>query len=209
MNLNKLKGHIPQEVIKELLPVMNLFKINTPLRMAHFLAQCAHESMNFRVTGENLYYTDAKRVAVIFRKFDKNKDGKVCAKEIAFAQGYTRNPQKLASFVYADRMGNGGEETGEGWKFRGRGYIQLTGKNNYYAFGRAIGVDLLSNPDLVISTYPLLSAAWFFSANNLNPIADKGYTDGVVTQITRRVNGGTHGLKDRIGKFKVFYNLLK
>jgi putative chitinase len=105
-------------------------------------------------------------------------------------------------------MGNGAEATGEGYKFRGRGYIQLTGKDNYTAFGKAINEDVLSNPDLVSSKYALLSAAWFFSKNGLHKMADAGATDVVVTNITKRVNGGTIGLSDRIKHFKEYYSLL-
>jgi putative chitinase len=105
-------------------------------------------------------------------------------------------------------MGNGNEASGEGYKFRGRGYIQLTGKENYTAFGKAIGEDILSNPDKVASTYALLSAAWFFSKNGLHKMADGGATDAVVTSITKRVNGGTIGLPDRIKHFKEYYHLL-
>jgi putative chitinase len=105
-------------------------------------------------------------------------------------------------------MGNGNEASGEGYKFRGRGYIQLTGKENYTAFGKAIGEDILSNPDKVASTYALLSAAWFFSKNGLHKMADGGASDAVVTSITKRVNGGTIGLADRIKHFKEYYHLL-
>jgi putative chitinase len=105
-------------------------------------------------------------------------------------------------------MGNGPESTGEGYKFRGRGYIQLTGKENYTAFGKSIGEDIISNPDVVASKYALLSAAWFFSKNGLHKMADGGATDAVVTSITKRVNGGTIGLPDRIKHFKEYYHLL-
>ena len=106
-------------------------------------------------------------------------------------------------------MGNGTEASGDGYKFRGRGYIQLTGKSNYTLFGKAIGEDICANPDLVSSKYALLSAAWFWSKNGLNTIADGGSEDSVVTSVTKRVNGGTNGLADRITHFKEYYNLLK
>jgi putative chitinase len=105
-------------------------------------------------------------------------------------------------------MGNGPEASGEGYKFRGRGYIQLTGKENYTAFAKSIGEDTVANPDLVSSKYPLASAAWFFSKNGLNAIADKGANDATVTLVTKRVNGGTIGLVDRIKHFKEYYHLL-
>jgi putative chitinase len=106
-------------------------------------------------------------------------------------------------------MGNGAEPTKEGFKFRGRGYIQLTGKDNYTSFGKAINEDMTANPDKVATHYPLLSAAWFFNKNGLHKMADQGSTDQVVTSITKRVNGGTIGLADRIKHFKEYYNLLK
>jgi putative chitinase len=174
------------------------FGINTPLRLAHFLAQCGHESGGFRVTQENLNYS-AKGLNGIFRKYFPTE---------AAANAYARQPQKIANKVYGNRMGNGPESSGEGYKFRGRGYIQLTGKENYTAFGKAVGVDIPSNPDLVASTYALLSAAWFFTKNGLHRIADEGASDLVVTKITKRVNGGTIGLPDRIKHFKEYYHLL-
>jgi putative chitinase len=174
------------------------FQINTPLRLAHFLAQCGHESGGFRATQENLNYS-AKGLNGIFRKYFPTE---------ASAAAYARNPQKIANKVYGNRMGNGNEASGEGFKFRGRGYIQLTGKENYTAFGKAIGEDILANPDKVASTYALLSAAWFFSKNGLHRMADEGATDAVVTKITKRVNGGTIGLADRIKHFKEYYHLL-
>ncbi len=106
-------------------------------------------------------------------------------------------------------MGNGDESTKEGFKFRGRGYIQLTGKSNYSKFTQFIGEDCVSNPDLVATKYPLASAAFFFNSNNLWSICDKGSDDATVTAVTKRVNGGTHGLADRIEKFKKYYSLLK
>ena len=105
-------------------------------------------------------------------------------------------------------MGNGAESSGDGYKFRGRGYIQLTGRDNYTAFGKSINEDIASNPDKVSGSYALLSAAWFFSKNGLHKIADEGASDIVVTKITKRVNGGTIGLPDRIKHFKEYYQLL-
>jgi putative chitinase len=198
LKLDKLKGHVPQVVIDSIPEVASKFGINTPLRVAHFLAQCGHESGGFRLTQENLNYS-AKGLNGIFRKYFPTE---------ASAAAYARNPQKIANKVYGGRMGNGPESSGEGYKFRGRGYIQLTGKENYTAFGKSIGVDILSNPDSVASTYALASAAWFFSKNGLHKIADEGASDIVVTKITKRVNGGTIGLADRIKHFKEYYHLL-
>jgi len=198
LKLDALKGHIPDAVIQMIPDTAAKFQINTPLRLAHFLAQCGHESGGFRATQENLNYS-AKGLMGIFKKYFPTE---------AIANAYQRNPQKIANKVYASRMGNGDEGSGEGYKFRGRGYIQLTGKDNYTAFGKSIGEDIPSNPDVVASKYALLSAAWFFSKNGLHKMADGGATDAVVTSITKRVNGGTIGLADRIKHFKEYYHLL-
>jgi putative chitinase len=198
LKLEKLKGHIPDAVIAQIPDTAAKFQINTPLRLAHFLAQCGHESGGFRATQENLNYS-AKGLMGIFKKYFPTQ---------ALAEQYQRNPQKIASKVYGGRMGNGPESSGEGFKFRGRGYIQLTGKENYTAFGKAINEDILSNPDKVATNYALLSAAWFFSKNGLHKMADEGASDLVVTKITKRVNGGTIGLPDRIKHFKEYYHLL-
>ena len=198
LKLDKLKGHIPDSVIAMIPDTAAKFGINTPLRLAHFLAQCGHESAGFKATQENLNYS-AKGLMGIFKKYFPTE---------ALAKQYERNPQKIASKVYGGRMGNGVEATGEGYKFRGRGYIQLTGKDNYTAFGKSIGEDIVSNPDVVSGKYALLSAAWFWSNNGLNKLADGGSADTVVTTITKRVNGGTIGLSDRIKHFKEYYHLL-
>lgn len=198
LKLDKLKGHVPQVVIDSIPEVASKFGINTPLRIAHFLAQCGHESGGFKVTSENLNYS-AKGLRGIFKKYFPTD---------AIANAYQRNPQKIANKVYANRMANGSEASGDGYKFRGRGYIQLTGKDNYTQFGKSIGVDILSNPDSVASKYALASAAWFFSKNGLHKIADEGASDAVVTKVTKRVNGGTIGLADRIKHFKEYYHLL-
>ena len=198
LKLDKLKGHIPDAVIAMIPDTAAKFQINTPLRLAHFLAQCGHESGGFRLTKENLNYS-AKGLMGIFKKYFPTE---------ALAKSYERQPAKIANKVYGGRMGNGPESSGEGAKYCGRGYIQLTGKDNYIAFGKSIGVDMTVNPDLVSSQYSLLSAAWFFSKNGLHKIADEGSTDAVVTKITKRVNGGTIGLADRIKHFKEYYHLL-
>ena len=198
LKLEKLKGHIPDAVIAQIPDTASKFQINTPLRLAHFLAQCGHESGGFRATQENLNYS-AKGLNGIFKKYFPTE---------AAAKAYERQPAKIASKVYGGRMGNGPESTGEGYKFRGRGYIQLTGKENYTAFGKSINEDICSNPDKVASSYALLSAAWFFNKNGLHKLADGGATDAVVTSITKRVNGGTIGLPDRIKHFKEYHALL-
>jgi len=198
LKLESLRGHIPDAVIKQIPDTAAKFQIDTPLRLAHFLAQCGHESGGFRLTKENLNYS-AKGLMGIFKKYFPTE---------ALAKSYERQPAKIANKVYGGRMGNGPESSGEGAKYCGRGYIQLTGKDNYIAFGKSIGVDMTVNPELVASQYALLSAAWFFSKNGLHKMADEGSTDAVVTKITKRVNGGTIGLADRIKHFKEYYHLL-
>ena len=124
------------------------------------------------------------------------------------AESYAKQPEKIASRVYADRMDNGDELSKEGYKFRGRGYLQATGKSNYKKFSDFIGEDCVANPDLVATKYPLASAGFFFESNKLWSICDKGADDVTVTTLTKRINGGTNGLKDRLEKFKKYHNLL-
>lgn len=198
LNTDKLKGHVPDSVISQITEISEKFNITTNLRLAHFLAQCAHESGGFKSVQENLNYS-ASGLKKIFPKYFPD----------TLSESYARQPEKIASRVYGGRMGNGDETTREGYKFRGRGYIQLTGKNNYTLFSQFIGEDTVSNPDLVSTKYPLASAAFFFNNNKLWTICDKGSADDNVTEVTKRVNGGTIGLSDRIKHFKHFYELLK
>ena len=195
--LEKLKGHVPDAVIAQIPDTAAKFNITNPLRLAHFLAQCGHESAGFKAVSENLNYS-ADGLVKIFGKYFNSTT----------AAGYARNPEKIASKVYASRMGNGDESSKEGFKFRGRGYIQLTGKSNYTGFTKFIGEDCVANPDLVATKYPLASAAFFFDSNKLWSICDKGADDATVTAVTKRVNGGTIGLADRIKHFKEYYSLL-
>jgi len=198
LKLDKLKGHIPDAVIAQIPDTAKKFNITNPLRLAHFLAQCGHESGQFRATEENLNYS-SKGLLGIFPKYFT----------AATAESYARKPQKIASKVYGGRMGNGVEATGDGFKFRGRGYIQLTGKDNYTRFAKFIGEDTIGNPDLVKTKYPLASAAFFFDSNKLWAICDRGADEATVIAVTKRVNGGTIGLADRLKHFKEYYNLLK
>ena len=198
LNIDKLKGTIPDNVILQIAETAKKFNITNNLRLAHFLSQCAHESGNFKSINENLNYS-ADGLRKIFGKYFPGN----------LAESYAKQPEKIASRVYGGRMGNGDESTKEGYKFRGRGYIQLTGKSNYTKFTQFIGEDCVSNPDLVSTKFPLASAAFFFDSNKLWSICDKGSDDTTVTLLTKRVNGGTHGLDDRLEKFKKYYNLLK
>lgn len=198
LNLEKLKGHIPDTVLAQIPEIVNKFNCNTNLRLAHFLAQCGHESGGFKAVSENLNYS-AKGLLSTFPKYFNSTT----------ASQYERKPEMIASKVYGGRMGNGEESTKEGYKFRGRGYIQLTGKSNYTNFSKFIGEDTVGNPDLVANKYPLASAAFFFDSNKLWAICDKGADDATVTAVTKRVNGGTLGLADRLSHFKEYYSYLR
>ena len=197
MDINRLKGHVPDHVIAQIPEVILKFKFDTPVKLAHFLAQCGHESGGFRLTSENLNYS-AKGLLAVFKKYfpDPNK-----------AKLYERKPEKIANLVYGSRMGNGPEISGDGYRYRGRGYIQLTGRNNYAEFDKVVTENILQYPDLVATKYPLLSAAWFFHKNCLGRCKDA--TDASVVSVTKCVNGGTIGLADRQKHFNEYYNLLK
>jgi putative chitinase len=198
LNISGLTGKLPAGVIAQIPETAAKFAITSNLRLAHFLAQCALESMGFTATVENLNYS-APRLLQVFPKYFKNVD----------VNDYSRNPQKIGNRVYANRMGNGDEASGDGFKYRGRGYIQLTGKNNYTSFSKFIGEDCVANPDLVATTYPLASAGFYFNSNNIWAICDQGADVATVTKVTRAVNGGIHGLADRLQNFKLFFSALR
>jgi putative chitinase len=198
INISKLKGVIPDNVLEQIPNTMKTFEINTPLRLAHFLSQCGHESGGFRFIVENLNYS-VKGLMTTFKKYFPTE---------SLAKKYERNPEKIANKVYANRMQNGNEASGDGYRFRGRGYIQLTGKANYIEFGKVIKEDLTKNSDLVSIKYPLLSAGWFFYTNKIHKIADGGSSRVVIENVTRRVNGGLNGIEDRVNRFNQYYKLL-
>ena len=178
--------------------LFNKFNVNTQLRLSHFLGQLQHES-GLKPIEENLRYS-AKRLTEVFGKYFPT---------LAVANQYAMQPQKIANRVYANRMGNGDESSGDGWRFRGRGFIQLTGRNNYtaltkWAKANGINADYVQNPDLLLSEADaLISALWFWTVNDLNKYADK---DDVLS-ITKRINGGTNGLQDRITEIAKFKKL--
>lgn len=172
--------------------MLTMYDINTLNRAAGFIAQCAHESAKFSVTKENLNYS-AKGLMTTFKKYFPDE---------ATALQYERKPEKIANRVYANRMGNGPEDSGDGWKYCGRGLIQLTGKDNYTRFAEKVGMTLDDViPYLETATGAVESAAWFWKAKGLNEIADR---DDILT-MTKRINGGTHGLTERTE----LYNLAK
>ena len=198
MNTTNLATKLPKAASTYMVQIVEKYNIKNPLHLAHFLAQIGHESGNFQFVSENLNYS-ADGLRKIFPKYFADN---------VVAMKYARNSEAIASRVYGNRMGNGDEASKEGFKFRGRGYIQLTGKANYQAFSDFIKEDCVANPDLVSTKYPMDSAIWFFDKNKLWDICSKGAGDDVVTAVTKRVNGGTHGLADRIAKFKLYYSLI-
>lgn len=196
MDITKLKGHIPDSIYDQLPLIIDKYHVNTTLRMTHFLAQCSHESIGFTDFEENLNYS-YKRLLEIFPKYFPGTTGK----------SYARRPQKIANKVYGNRYGNGPESSGDGWKYRGRGCIQLTFKANYKSLAKDFGVDFVKTPDLVATEYSLVSAAWFFSKNKIWALCDTGAGIDSITKVTKAINGGTNNLDDRIEEFKKFSNI--
>lgn len=178
----------------------------SPERASHLLGQSSHESGNFRHTEENLNYSEDVLNRVFRRYFGEGKED---------ASKYARNPQKIANYVYMDKHRSkrgalGNVEDNDGWAFRGRGYLQCTGRSNYRKFASEMRLpDVMKDPDLVSTDYAFESAIWFFEKNKLFKIADEGVTDPIIKRITKRVNGGYHGLDDRIAKTNKIYGWLK
>tara|TARA_R110002167_G_scaffold362451_1_gene581617 strand:- start:21 stop:638 length:618 start_codon:yes stop_codon:yes gene_type:complete len=171
----------------------------TPYRAAHFFGQTGHETAAFKLFSENLNYS-AGGLKKIFGKYFPGD----------LEEEYARKPEKIASRVYGNRMGNGDEESGDGWKFRGRGALQLTGKNNYTAFSKYLDKpEILDNPDLVSNEYAFESAVFFFDKNNLWSICDKGIDSNTMTKLTKRINGGTNGLEHRKVLTLKYYKYVK
>ena len=177
---------------------MTLLKL-TPIRAAHFFAQTAHETGGFKAFSENLNYS-ASGLQGIFGKYFPG----------TLEESYARNPEKIANRVYADRMGNGNEASGDGWKYRGRGALQLTGKANYKAFADYLGKqEIMETPDLVATTYAFESAMFFFDKNKLWSICDQGVNEAAILSLTKRINGGTNGLDHRKVLTNKYYGYVK
>lgn len=182
LNMSPAKA---EEWIDAINTTFETFGIETSEQQASFLGQCGHESAGFSVLVENLNYKAESLCKVWPKRFPS----------LEMAQPYHRNPEKIANHVYASRMGNGDEDSGDGWAYRGRGLIQLTGRDNYRACGEALGVDLEANPEYVETPmYAALSAGWFWNKNHLNNVASD------ITALTKKINGGTHGLEDRVAR---------
>lgn len=190
INTSKLTGHIPDKVLSK---ISGITEITNDLRLAHFLSQCSHESANFTRVYENLNYS-ADGLLKTFPKYFTHEQ----------ALAYAHKPHDIANRVYADRIGNGNEHSGDGWKYRGKGYLQVTFRDNYVLASGYLGKDLTDNPDLMATEFSLESAAWFFTANNIWSKCDTSD----VARVTKAINGGTHGLEQRIELFNKFYNLL-
>lgn len=182
----KPDGSFGEETIKK---AAKFYKL-TPLEAIHFFAQCSHETGGFKAFSENLNYSSTG-LRVTFSKYFTPE----------LAVKYQRNPVKIANRVYANRMGNGSEASGDGWKYRGRGAIQLTGKANYIAFAKFVNrPDIITNPDIILQSYAFYSAYFFFSNNKLFKICNEGLSVATITKLTKKINGGTKGLKGRISK---------
>lgn len=201
-----IKRDVAERWLPHVQEAMERFEISSPRQVAAWLAQTAHESAGYTALVENLNYS-ADTMAVVWptrfaeigpnKKPKKNEKGKNIPNK--FAQALHRKPEMIANAVYSNRMGNGNIESGDGWKFRGRGLKQLTGKDNHRACSEGLGVDLVANPDMLLEPkYASLSAAWFWSKNKCGPLADSG--DFVA--LTKRINGGTIGLEDRQKRYK-------
>jgi putative chitinase len=186
VNASQLKTlHIDPKWVDPLNQTFERFNIRTPRQQAAFIGQCGHECGNFRVLEENLNYRAETLMKLWPRRFPT----------LEFAKQFERNPKKIANTVYANRMGNRDEASGDGYRFRGRGCIQLTGSANYYHAGKALGVDFIMQPDLVATPqYAALTAGYFWDTQKLNALAESGNN----LALTKKINGGTIGLNDRI-----------
>lgn len=201
VEFQKSKGLVADGIIGKgtLKAIKDSCGIATDIELAHFVGQCHHETGGFKASSENLNYS-AEGLQKTFPKYFP---------DLLTAQKYERKPEMIASRVYASRMGNGNELSKDGWKFRGRGAIQLTGHDNYKLFGVTIGdPEVLTNPDIVATKYFFKSADFFFDRNNLWNIAKKGISDDVIKELTKRINGGYHGLDDRMYQTKYYYSIL-
>ena len=191
MNLEALG--IDQKWEEPLQQTFNKYSLNTALRQAAFIGQCQHESNNFRTLEENLHYSAAGLMRTWSSRFPSTD----------VAEQFANNPEKIANKVYAGRMGN--TEEGDGWAYHGRGLIQLTGRDNYRNCGTSIGMNLITNPELLLQPKgAVLSAGWFWNKHGLNDLADSRDYE----TMTKRINGGTLGLDDRIAKINKALEIL-
>lgn len=196
---------IAETLTKKYRTLLNRYGVNTPDRLAHFWGQLKHES-GLIPRQENLNYSTKRLVEVFKRKFDRNKDGWLDENEKLKIREIAGNPQKIGNFIYANVGGNGNEASGDGYKFRGRGHIQITLKDNYKQLSIDTGIDFINNPNLLLEeANSILAALWFWNKNGLNRLADKNN----ITEITKRINGGYNGLQERViavNEYKKIFN---
>ena len=198
--LQKKIGSTPDGAFgpKTMKAAMVFYKLSV-VRAAHFFGQTSHETGEFKTFSENLNYS-AAGLKKIFKKYFNDLT----------ALAYARNPEKIANKVYGNRMGNGDEASGDGWKFRGRGALQLTGKSNYEAFAKYLcKPEIVEKPEMVADEYAFESAMFFFDKNKLWDICDKGVNEDSMLRLTRRINGGTNGLEHRKSLTTKYYSLIK
>lgn len=196
--ISKLKS-VPEPYLSELIISADAYGLKTAERIAHFVSQAKHESNGFKSISENLNYSKEGLMKVFKKYFPDDLT----------AKSYARQPEKIANRVYANRIGNGDEASGDGWKYRGRGIFQLTGRANYAAFGHYIKEDIENNPDLLITPeFAVKSALWFWFKNKLNEISDLGAAEDVIKAVTLKINGGYTHLSERIKIFKECYSEL-
>lgn len=192
------------ELFQKYKSLFERYKVNNALRIAHFMAQIEHES-GLKPINENLNYSYERLLDIFKYDFDTNKDRVLSATEKKVAEMLARKPQQIANFVYANQNGNGGVNSGDGWKFRGKGFIQITGRENYTELSKDTGIDFINNPDLLLEEpNAILSALWFWNKNNLNKYADKDDIKG----LTKAINGGYNGLQHRTELLKKYKKLL-
>ena len=202
----KPDGEFGKETLTKAAKHFNL----SPVRAAHFFGQVAHETGGFTLFEENLNYSKERLLTIFKSDFDTNKDRKLSPTEIKVAEMLARKPEQIANFVYANQNGNGGVSSGDGWKFRGRGAIQLTGRSNYEAFSKYLNKpEIMTNPDLVATEYSFESAIFFFDKNKLWSICDKGVNKSSILALTKKINGGINGLNDREIKTYKYYQYVK
>ena len=198
--LQKKIGSTPDGAFgpKTMKAAMVFYKLSA-VRAAHFFGQTSHETGEFKTFSENLNYS-AAGLKKIFKKYFNDLT----------ALAYARNPEKIANKVYGNRMGNGDEASGDGWKFRGRGALQLTGKSNYEAFAKYLcKPEIVEKPEMVADEYAFESAMFFFDKNKLWDICDKWVNEDSMLRLTRRINGGTNGLEHRKSLTTKYYSLIK
>ena len=200
MDTTKLIGHIPDNIYQQVIAIP---EIDGPLRMSNFLGQCKLESQGFTHFSENLNYSGDALWTLFPRHFADQAE----------AETYARQPEKIANRIYANRMGNGDEASGDGWLYKGRGSLQITGKANYEALEtwldeKGTSYPVSSNPDLLLTDCSMISAEWFFTSHNLWVICDKGVDLATVTILTHSINGGDNGLPLRLQYTQGFYNIL-